>query len=210
MLLRLTLIACLASGVARAETFSVALGERVLGTLEYTPGRLVNLLDNTPLGVADGLFRGLRHSAGDGVRYVGQSDERRIEVLFRSGRAIRTAIEPASERTPLSDPAAVPAGVTDPVDGFGRVVKAKDCPVPIRMYDGRRAVEMATVAREISPTHLTCAIDYRVIAGPGHLSPFRLDSLDITAHYALASGAVSRLAQIDIRAGGFTLTLTAQ
>lgn len=210
MLLRLALIACLAAGAARAETFSVALGGRILGTLEYTPGRLVNLLDNTPLGVADGLFRGLRHSDGDGVRYVGQSDERRIEVLFGADGAVETVVEPASERTPLSDPATVPAGVTDPVDGFGRVVDAADCPGRIRMYDGRRAVEMATVARETSSTYLTCAMNYRVIAGPGHLSPFRLKSMDITAHYALASGAVSRLAQLDIRAGGFTLTLTAQ
>ena len=210
MLLRLALIACLAAGAARAETFSVALGGRILGTLEYTPGRLVNLLDNTPLGVADGLFRGIRRRDGDEVRYVGQSDERRIEVLFDSGRAARTVIEPASERTPLSDPAAVPGGVTDPVAGFGRLVDAKDCPGLIRMYDGRRAVEMTTVSREVTPTRLSCAIDYRVIAGPGHLSPFRLDSLDITAHYALASGAVAGLAQLDIRAGGFTLTLTRQ
>lgn len=210
MLLRLALIACLSTGAARAETFSVALGDRILGTLEYTPGRLVNLLDNTPLGVADGLFRGLRLSEGDAVRYVGESDERRIEVLFSAGRAAETVVEPGTERTTLSDPAAVPEGVTDPVDGFGSVVGASDCPGPIRMYDGRRAVEMATVSREVSSTRLTCAIDYRVIAGPGHLSPFRLRSLDITAHYALASGAVTGLARLDIRAGGFTLTLTPQ
>lgn len=210
MLFRLALLACLAAGAARAETFSVALGGRILGSLEYTPGRLVNLLDSTPLGVADGLFRGVRRRDGEAVRYVGQSDERRIEVLFASGRATETVVEPASERTRLSDPAAVPAGVTDPVDGFGRVVDARDCPGPIRIYDGRRTVEMATVSREASPTWLTCAIDYRVIAGPGHLSPFRLESMDITAHYALASGAVTGLAQLDIRAGGFTLSLLRQ
>lgn len=210
MLLRLALIACLSTGAARAETFSVALGGRVIGTLEYTPGRLVNLLDNTPLGVADGLFRGVTRSEGDAVRYVGESDERRIEVLFSAGRAAETVVEPAGERTALSDPGAVPEGVTDPVAGFGAVVGASECPGPIRMYDGRRTVEMTTVAREVSSSHLTCAIDYRVIAGPGHLSPFRLKSMDITAHYALASGAVSGLAQLDIRAGGFTLTLAPQ
>ncbi len=210
MFKRITLAALLAASAAGAASYDVSLGGRTIGTIDHEPGRLLSVLDNTPMGVGDGRFEGVATRGADGVHYVGQSDERRIEVRIDAGRAQATDVTPASERTPLSDPAAAPAGVVDPVTGFGVLADADDCPGAFRIYDGRRAVELTPAGREVAQDVLSCRMDYRVIAGPGHVSPFRIKSMTLTAHYAPAQGRMRALARLDVRAGGFTLSLTPQ
>jgi hypothetical protein len=46
-------------------------------------------------------------------------------------------------------------------------------------------------------------MQYRVVAGPGHLSPFRFTALDLTLTYGKTGG----LAGIDISTGPFRVSL---
>ncbi len=199
--------------LAAAESFTVLLAGRAVGTLTWDRDgpTLVSVLDNMPLGVGDGRFTGtsraVHSQAGDPVtQYIGASDERTIAVVLGGGRALETTISPTSEMTGLSDAGRVPPGVLDPVAGFGRLMTVKGCPGAMRLYDGRRVAEVATLTSTAAPDTLTCRLDYRVVAGPGHLSPFRFTSLAITLAYS-TSGTQS-LRRATIGTGLFTITLS--
>ena len=191
---------------AVAETFDVLLGDRVIGTLETTGTRLVTVLDNTPLGLADGRFAATVTRGGGQVSYDSTSDKRDIAFRTEAGRVAEVAITPAAEMTALSDPAAVGWAVSDPVTVMAALAQAEGCPAPFRMYDGRRVVEAAVTAETASPSTLVCEMAYRVVAGPGHLSPFRFSRVSLRLTYDLDGG--QRLARLRASAGGFDLELT--
>lgn len=212
-------------GALRAEEvpFRVVLAGSVLGTLEYEtapedggrPAAVRTNLDNTPLGVFDGTWeatsRPVRTEAGDVVlQYVSTSASSRknrvISVLHADGRVIETAVSPAREATELSHAAQVPEGVVDPVEAFGRLVEADGCPERFRIYDGRRVVEVSTTGSEEGGGVLTCRSRYEVVLGPGLLSPFRFDSLDVELTYD-RTGAEPVLAGVEVSAGIFTAAL---
>ena len=190
---------------ALAETFDVLLGDRVIGSLESTPSRLETVLDNTPLGLADGRFAATLTREGDGVLYDSQSDKRDIAFRAVAGRVREVTITPEGERTDLSRPEAVDRVVADPVTTMSRLAGAEGCPAPFRMYDGRRVVEAVVTAETASLATLVCEMDYRVVAGPGHLSPFRLGRIGLRLTYDLAGG--QRLTRLRASAGGFDLEL---
>ncbi len=205
----------LGPGFASAQTFDVRLGGTRIGTLVYDAapdgaagGTLRSVLDNTPLGVANGTFTASAQAvAGSGaVGYTGSSESlrkrRRIDVAFAEGRATEVVVAPQDEATDLSDPGRVPAGVLDPVSAFGRLAGGRDCPAPYSFYDGRRVLRVSTTARTASSASVRCEVDYRVTAGPGHLSPFRFRSLRLVVDYV--SGGMSGMS---IGAGPFTVTI---
>jgi hypothetical protein len=212
---------CLAfvSGASRAQNYSVSLGGRVVGTLDHRDeagggARLATLFNDTPLGVGDGMFdatsRPARAADGTPVRTyssVASRKDRRIDVDYADGgRVVSVVVTPAEERTALSDPAAVPAGVFDPVAAFGRIASARDCPPAFRYYDGRRVVQIVTRERTVDGNAVSCRADYDVIAGPGHLSPFRFTHLRLEMVYD-ARGADAGLRSLEMRTGPFALTL---
>ena len=196
---------CLLPLGAVAETFDVALGDRVIGSLTTTATRLESVLDNTPLGLADGRFAATVAREGGRMRYDSTSDKRDIAFRTDGGRVQEVAIDPAGERTPLSSPEAVGQTVSDPVTVMARLVQAEGCPAPFRMYDGRRVVEAAVTAETASPDTLVCEMAYRVVAGPGHLSPFRFSRVSLRLTYALEGG--QRLSRLRASAGGFDMEL---
>lgn len=211
----LALIVVMLPAPLAAETFRALLGGRVLGTLEYSggaagSGTLRTTLDNTPLGVGDGVYVGQSRRVSvagrRGVQYTGNSRSRReardITVVLADGRAVDTLVVPPSERTALSDPAVVPEGVLDPVTAFGRIIGGNDCPGAFRIYDGRRAIQVRPLSATVEGARKRCAMAYDVIAGPGHLSPFRFTALALDLVYD--AGAI---ALIEVRAGPFTLRL---
>ncbi len=53
---------------------------------------------------------------------------------------------------------------------------------------------------------LTCNMDYRVIAGPGHLSPLKVRKARMSLTYDLGDGE-QRLTMISIKSGAFGITL---
>lgn len=200
------------AGAANADTFRVLLGGRTLGTLETTAGQLRTLLDNTPLGVADGTFAATSDAATttDGrsiTRYASDARSgrkgRSIGFDHDRGRVLTTLITPESERTALSDPANVPPDVIDPVAALSRLAGAQGCPAAFRIYDGRRVIEIAPRGSQTTDVALICDMQYRVVAGPGHLSPFRFTALDLTLTYGKTGG----LAGIDISTGPFRVSL---
>ena len=209
----LAIVAGLATPLAAApDRFSVSLGGRTLGTLTHDADAqtLTTVLDNSPMGVADGQFeaslRRARTSDGQSVtQYVARGKGRVISILFDGAVAVETVVEPASERTDLSDVARVPDGVLDMVTGVGRLVRGQGCPGGFRMYDGRRVIDVQTLSETRGEGRLQCAVSYRVIAGPGHLSPFRFTDIAVTLDYATTGGQSLQRAQIE--AGVFTLQL---
>jgi hypothetical protein len=223
--LALALCAAFAATTASAETstFQVILAGSTLGSLTYEtdagdgnrPAALRTNLDNTPLGVFDGTWDGtsqpVRTEAGDVVLQflattASSRKNRVISILHKDGQALATEVNPADDATDLSRADQVPTGVLDPVEGFGRIAEGAGCPEPFRIYDGRRVVELTTTGSEQAGNVLTCEVDYEVIAGPGHLSPFRFNSFALDLTYDLSSGRAV-LAEADVSAGVFTVRL---
>ena len=211
--------AFLASSVY-AQTFDLRLGNKTLGTLTYSTStkgeQLLSSMNNTPLGVFNGTFTGssspVQASSGRAAQqYQSLSKSsrktRQIMVTIEDGRVIKTNIDPTSERTDLSKPNAVPRGVIDPVQAMGRLIQAQGCPKQFMLYDGRRAVRLTPVGSGNQGTLLTCAVQYNVIAGPGHLSPLYISSVKMQVKYE-GMGDQQRLVQIHLKSGIFNLFLT--
>lgn len=213
------LMLLLLSGPAMAETWIVTLGDRQIGTVSLERGAngaltLTSLLDATPLGLADGSFTGRSFPAitpeGRPVtQYLGESSSpgkaRNISVLTDGGLPVQTRVEPPSDATALSDPEAVPGQVLNPLEAFARIAGLRDCPEALRYYDGRRIIEILFKNKEMTGDSLHCAMDYRVVGGPGHLSPFRFRSVAMALDFSGAGPFT--LHRIALSAGGFTVTL---
>ena len=201
---------------AVAQTFQALLGDRPIGTVTFARSGQADLsltsdMTDTPLGVGDGTVRATSRPArlDDGsivTQYVSAGrtsrKSRDISVLFDGGTVIDTVVTPADERTGLSDPGMVPAGVIDPVAALGRLVEGAGCPAPFAFYDGRRVVAISTAAERTVGGATVCDLNYTVTDGPGHLSPLRFRTLDVTATY---SGGGLRV--LTLGAGGFELRL---
>ncbi|KIQ70801.1 hypothetical protein [Wenxinia marina] len=127
----------LAALPARAETFDVLLGDRLIGTMESRADLLRTVLDNTPFGIADGETVATlgRVQADDGAvvsQYYFRNDERTVSVLFADDGSVRqTEILPQSEATEMSDPARYPADVRDPVGVVHGMVTAGGVSGPV-------------------------------------------------------------------------------
>ncbi len=203
---------------AQAQVFELRLGDRVLGTLTFgaagSGATWSTNLDNTPLGVADGVFTATSEpvqtaSGEDAVRYRGITGTTRtsrvIEVIHAAGRVLSTAVAPQDDATELSDAARVPPGVNDPVQSLARLLTSDGCPESFLQYDGRRVVAFLPESSSSEGGRLVCELDYRVVAGPGHLSPLGLTSLDVTLTYDQPAGSAATLREMDIRTGPFRL-----
>lgn len=219
-------ICCAAAGgaaTAGADTFQVVLAGSALGTLTYEtapgdgdrPAALRTDMDNTPLGVFDGSWettsRPARTEAGDLVlQYLSTTASARknrvISILHADGHVLQTTVEPIHDATELSQADQVPAGVHDPVEAFGQIVSASGCPEPFRIYDGRRVVEVSTTGTGQGDGTLTCQVNFRIVAGPGILSPFRFNSFDAVLTYDVTGGA-ARLIEANVSAGIFAVQL---
>jgi hypothetical protein len=166
---------------------------------------------NTPLGVFDGSFEATTNTAKGATAYhsVGISTRKTREIshsLDQNGRVTAVSVKPNSQRTALSVLAAVPQSVVNPVTGFGQIVTGRSCPGPIKIYDGRRVAQIGLKSQSVQNGILTCLMDYRVVAGPGHLSPFRFTAFNLTLTYDLAK-AQQGPRQIALRTGLFEVVL---
>lgn len=185
-------LALAASPAAAEQSYKVFLGGHQLGWLQFSPGttaELRSLFDSTPLGVFDGGYEGRSRNTGDqATQYEGISTatkkSRAVEIISdREGRVADVTITPEKDRTALSNPMEVPQGVLDPVAGFGRLVSGSTCPEAFKLYDGRRVIQVSPGKSSTSGTVTTCWMDYRVILGPGHLSPLYIKSIDIKMEF---------------------------
>ncbi|MEM9785849.1 MAG: hypothetical protein AAF801_05070 [Pseudomonadota bacterium] len=199
----------------QAQTFAVNLGDRTLGTMTFqrdgAAAFLRSSLNNTPLnlfnGTLDASSRPVRMQSGETRRQLlARSDttrkNREVSVIMDGGTVTQVVVNPASENTSLSVAERVPAGVLDPVRAFGQIATAQDCPGVLQMYDGRRAVQLSPSARAQTDAGLRCDMDYRVIAGPGHLAPLSFKNASVTLIYD-ASG----LAALEISTGPFAVNI---
>lgn len=203
-------LALIASGsAASAESFSMSLGDRTLGTLDYSVAggveTMTSTMNNTPLGVFNGTFQGKSNGRHYSSASKSSRKTRDISVLFDAGRAIETVVNPADERTELSDPTLAPTGVIDPVATLGRFINTNGCPEAFRIYDGRRAILVLPVASTQTDSTLVCDMSYSVSHGPGHLSPLYLKSISIKLTYDVSGN--QSLSQMQFGAGGFDLTM---
>jgi hypothetical protein len=206
-----TITALVLASPLAAQTFDVKLGGKTLGTLEYSEkGRdatLQSTLDSTPMGVFNGTFTGSSSAKG---QFIGDSKSSRkqriVTVDITQGRATGVEIIPANEMTDLSDASRVPAGVSDPVQIIGAFIGATGCPPSTRMYDGRRVVTLTPQAGKEDGASLTCPVSYKVVAGPGHLSPLGISNAKMELLYDM-SGEAQTLKEIKVSSGVFRLKL---
>jgi hypothetical protein len=210
----LVICALVPGAPAQAETFRVTLGGTVLGQLSYAAdggdSSLRSTLDNTPMGVFNGSFTGTSAGTAATSSFTGDSrssrKQRVVHVEIAKGRALRTDVAPPDELTALSDPARVPADVMDPVQVLGALIRADGCPAAMRLYDGRRVVALTPAPQQLSDDTLLCTLSYKVIAGPGHLSPLRISSATMALRYG-TEGGQQNLQHIKISSGIFGLSL---
>lgn len=215
MKLSIFFCAALLAVPAYADTFRVSLGGKDLGQLSYdTSGPTATLrstLDNTPLGVFNGTFTGTSKGSVATSRFTGDSQSSRksriVTVDFRRGRASSVDVDPLDERTDLSDPAVVPAGVRDPVRAMGALFRADGCPTTMYMYDGRRVVQLSSDGQSSDEGALVCNVRYTVKSGPGHLSPLGISAAKIKLIYQVADGQQD-LQELTVSSGVFRLRLT--
>lgn len=197
---------------AEVQYFDLTLGQQKIGALSFDTETLEIVMDlnDTPFGIADGYFNAQSATARSSngtteTRYLSQSKKRQISFVINDGKVSATAISPIREATPLSQPEAVPPGVIPLTEGFATIATATSCPNPITIYDGRRIVQIATQVQSIVLADIKCEMDYRVTAGPGHISPFRFRTLDMTLTYR-----DNVLALMAIKAGVFELRVVRQ
>lgn len=198
------------ASAAQAQTFNLSLGGDPIGTLSYSASAVRSDVNNSPLGVADGVFEGTanRVQTADGqvvTQYLGKSFNkgRTISVLMQGGRALETTVSPASEATALSDAAVVPAGITHPIGALGHLVGASGCPGAVQFYDGRRVILISPESATQSGSTQTCNMRYRVTAGPGHMSPLFISRASMTLTYE-----AGRFQQMQVKSGPFSLFIS--
>lgn len=202
---------------ASAQTFDVLLGGKTLGELSFSAqGKTATLrstLNSTPMGVFNGTFAGTSTGTASSGSFTGQSrssrKERTVVVEIAKGRATSTSVDPQNELTDLSDVARVPAPVMDPVRVIGALIQSKGCPQHMQMYDGRRVVALTPDGESRNTGALVCTMSYRVIAGPGHLSPLSISSAKLELLYSTADGNQS-LRQMQVSSGIFRVRLDAR
>ncbi len=206
-----------AATAASADRFSVVVAGDNLGTIDYSDaaggGRaeLTSILDSTPFGVFDGSFAATSVTAGSVIEHASRTRSTRksrdVALRIAGGRAETASVTPESEQTDLSQPAQVPAGVVDPVTGFGHLLRTGACPGPVRIYDGRRVTELTATGSSRDGAIVTCNMDYRVVAGPGYLSPLGLTSFRLVLNYDTSATGPWVLTRLDARTGIFGLSL---
>ncbi len=213
--MRLFLIVLLTSfaSMASAQTFQLSLGGDTIGTLTVTGDSIRSNITDSPLGVANGSFTASakRVQTADGqvvTQYLADIPRkgRKISVLSDGGRVIETVVSPAEDRTDLSDPAAVPAGVSTPVAVLNALINASGCPGTMRFYEGRRVITLSATGATQTGTMLSCDMSYRVTGGPGHLSPLYIKNATMEVTYDTSSG--QRMTELQIGSGPFTLYVT--
>lgn len=205
------LAALLLASPLAAQTFDVKLGGKTLGTLSYSAKggdtTLSSTLDSTPMGVFNGTFTGSSSAKG---QFIGDSKSSRkqrvVTVDIEQGRATSVEVTPADEMTDLSDKSRVPEDVIDPVRTIGAFIAATGCPPSMRMYDGRRVVTLTPQAGKEDGTSLICPMSYKVVAGPGHLSPLGISNAKMELLYDTSSAAQT-LQEIKVSSGVFRLKL---
>lgn len=202
--------AMICANVAYAQDFSVSLGGKSLGQLGYSAqgqsAKLTSTLNQTPMGVFNGTFTGTSKSNTFTGVSKSSRKQRRVVVDYSGGRPIKVEITPAEERTDLSDPNQAKGAVLDPVRAVEQLLGAKGCPAALRIYDGRRVVSMTPTDETQTPQTLSCHMSYKVVQGPGHLSPLRISSAKMHLQYGIAGGKQT-LQQIKVSSGVFGLTL---
>ena len=208
--MRLAFVLALLASTASAETFNLSLGGSSIGSMTFDGSTLRSSVTDSPMGVANGAFlassRRVQQADGSVVtQYLSEAPRknRTISVLHDGGRAVDTTVSPSSDATALSDPAAVPAGVIDPVQALARMTSASSCPSGMSFYDGRRVITLSPSGASQDGTTQTCNMDYRVTAGPGHMSPLFIKKARMELTYT-----AGRLSQISIGSGPFTLYVT--
>ncbi|MFG6516128.1 hypothetical protein ACGYLX_01590 [Sulfitobacter sp. 1A13496] len=198
--------------LADPQTYAVALGGRQLGTLQFN-GQSRNAafllsLDNAPFGIKDGSFNAVSKAKGNAVSYLGSNrgSETRDIAIERAGRQVTSVkITPSSEMTKMSDAKAVPPGVLFPPELFAALATGKSCPAPLSLYDGRRVVQIATQSSREQGASVVCDMSYRVVMGPGYVSPFYLKSFGMGLVYTAGT-----LAKASLSGGGFKVHLIRQ
>lgn len=206
------LVAAPLAASAQDARFTVSLGDRTIGTVVWSPGSLRTETTNAPLGIGNGSYTGqLKRAGGEAMDYsahsLSSSEDRRIAIRFDGRDPVETTVSPESERTDMSDAAAVTDSVVDPVRAFGALLTVRDCP-SLRIYDGRRISRVTTEGSAAADGALTCDGGYRVDQGATHLGPLGIRSARVTLHYAATGGGRYALGRMDLSAGPFTLAVT--
>jgi hypothetical protein len=194
------LLAILSTPPAFAEdsSFDVSMGGQKLGRVIYSgqsdgkgQAQIRAVFNNTPLGVFDGTYDASSRPVGNkgevNYRGLSKSSGKTRDVSITSnakGRAIAVTISPDKDKTAFSNLANVTVeGLLNPVLTFGRLATSTTCPKAFKIYDARRIIQVTPRASKKVDDVLTCNLDYTVVAGPGHLSPFRFTSLKLTLTY---------------------------
>lgn len=195
--------------MADVQTYSILLGHRVLGSLVFegqgSDETLLLTLDHTPFGLEDGTFKATTQTLDETTYYLGESrgSETRDIAITRKANVVKSVtITPQSEMTELSEPGRVPAGVLTPTEFLAALQDAGTCPSSLAVYDGRRVAQITAISSKLDGDLLTCDLSYRVVMGPGYMSPFHFKSFGMQLAYKGRN-----LDSLVMNGGGFEVSL---
>lgn len=198
-----------AAGIAEVQSYAVLWGKRQLGTLRLDDAprdtSMLLTLDNAPLGIKNGTFEAVARARGGRVDYLGQnrgSETRDIAMVREAGAVTTVSVTPQSEMTEMSEGGKAPRGVVFPPEVFAALAKGRGCPEPMALFDGRRVVQLRPVSQVEEGTQTLCEMSYKVVMGPGYVSPFHFRSFGMELAYQ-----AQRLTRMTVSGGGFAVTL---
>lgn len=205
----LLLAALPVAGAAEVQSYSVLWGKRQLGTLRIDAAArdasMLLTLDNAPLGIKNGTFEAVARTRGSRVEYLGQnrgSETRDIAMVREAGSVTSVSVTPASEKTEMSAGGKAPEGVIFPPEVFAALTQARGCPETMALFDGRRVVRLSPEGQVDNGGQTLCEMSYKVVMGPGYVSPFHFRSFGMELAYQ-----AQNLTRMTISAGGFAVTL---
>ncbi|MFQ5437557.1 MAG: hypothetical protein ACE5DK_01875 [Paracoccaceae bacterium] len=135
---------------------------------------------------------------------------RHQRVDFTGGQPVKVFVDPARDRTALSDPLLVTDTRIDPLSYLGVFLQDREsgCPPPGELYDGRRETRVVFNPVTSGDGDIVCEGVYEIIKGPDHSIRKGFRQFGVRLVYRrVANAGLARLDQVDFRSGRNTIVL---
>lgn len=124
---------------------------------------------------------------------------REINFFVKNDKLIDVTVSPPNEQTEFSNPGSIVFKFIDPSTFFMKILHFP-CSKPFIIYDGRRIVDITPLEAE---PEFECRYLYKIVNGPGHLSPFNFKNFEIFSFSEKSDKGVALTAIV--KAGPFKL-----
>ena len=167
-------------------------------------------ISSSPLKIFNGKFEHKTiitkvNEAASKVHYESNVDaifkHRKINYTVKNNRLITVNVSPKNETTKFTNPKQIDFVFIDPTRAITELLN-KPCKNSFKIYDGRRVIGV----NSIKPTSKSeCGYVYKILKGPGHLSPFNFKTFKILTFFDQNGNSASKT--MIVKTGPFKLVL---